>query len=171
MTDGELIEVAHIECSKLLKSEKGYNGISFPEFWAEGYKKGFDEGYKKATERAYERQQDLTDTYIKDGEKIKQLEKENVEMRELIETQYAENQTLGNNNATLLHLYGECHKENTELKAFCKKLIKTNSELRNSLRKYEIVPDVDYLPDGTEVYKENVGSNPYGSKQEFKDSL
>lgn len=48
---------------------------------AEGRKEGFDTGYKKATERAYERQQDLTDTYIKDGEKIKQLEKENEELK------------------------------------------------------------------------------------------
>lgn len=79
-------------------------------------------------------------------------------------TAKTENQTLGNNNAKLLHLYGECHKENTELKTFCKKLIKTNNELRNNLRKYEIVPDVDYLSDGTEVYKENVGDNPYDTK-------
>lgn len=52
----------------------------------------------------------------------------------------------------------------TELKTFCKKLIKENNELRNSLRKYEIVPYVDYLPNGSEVYKENVGDNPYGIK-------
>lgn len=48
---------------------------------AEGRKEGFDKGYKKATERAYERQQDLTDTYIKDGEKIKELEKENEQLK------------------------------------------------------------------------------------------
>lgn len=47
MTDAELIEMAHIECDKLLKSEKGYNGISFTEFWAEGYKKGLAEGQPK----------------------------------------------------------------------------------------------------------------------------
>lgn len=55
-------------------------------------------------------------------------------------------------------------KENAELKIFCKKLIKTNNELRNSLRKYEIVPDIDYLPNGNEEYKENIGDNPYGVK-------
>lgn len=54
--------------------------------------------------------------------------------------------------------------KNEELKAFCTKLIKANNELRESLRKYEIVPDVDYLPNGLEVYKENVGNNPYGIK-------
>jgi len=96
--------------------------------------------------------------------RIKQLEKENEEQIKLIETQYAENQTLGNNNAKLLHLYGECKKKNEELKLFCTKLIKANNELRKSLRKYEIVPDVDYLPNGLEVYKENVGNNPYGIK-------
>lgn len=100
-----------------------------------------------------------------------ELEKENAELKaqdkeqvNLIETQYAENQTLGNNNAKLLHLYGECKNKNKELKSFCAKLIKANNELRKSLRKYEIVPDVDYLPNGLEVYKENVGNNPYDIK-------
>lgn len=50
----------------------------------DGHSKGFDEGYKKATERAYKRQQDLTDTYIKDGEKIKQLKKENEELKNAV---------------------------------------------------------------------------------------
>lgn len=50
-----------------------------------GHEEGFDAGYKKATGRAYERQQDLTDTYIKDGEKIKQLEKENAELKERLQ--------------------------------------------------------------------------------------
>ena len=35
----------------------------------------------------------------KTSAKIKELEKENAEMKELIEIQYAENQTLGNNNS------------------------------------------------------------------------
>lgn len=96
--------------------------------------------------------------------RIAELEKENEEQVALIETQYAENQTLGNNNAKLLQMYGESQKENAELKIFCKKLIKTNNELRDSLRKYEVVPDVDYLPNGSEVYKENVGDNPYDIK-------
>lgn len=95
---------------------------------------------------------------------IKHLETQIEEQEKLIETQYAENQTLGNNNAKLLHLYGECKKKNEELKLFCTKLIKANNELRKSLRKYEIVPDVDYLPNGFEVYKENVGNNPYNTK-------
>lgn len=55
-------------------------------------------------------------------------------------------------------------KENAELKAICIKLINANNELRNSLQKYEIVPNIDYLPNGLEVYKENVGDNPYGVK-------
>lgn len=58
----------------------------------------------------------------------------------------------------------QLEKENEELKAFCNKLINAYNELRNSLRKYEIVPDVNYLPNGLEVYKENVGDNPYGVK-------
>lgn len=48
---------------------------------AEGEKVGFEDGYKKATERAYERQKDLTETYIKDGEKIQKLGEENEELK------------------------------------------------------------------------------------------
>ena len=40
MTDEELKELAKLECAKLLKSEKGYNGLSYQEFWAEGVKYG-----------------------------------------------------------------------------------------------------------------------------------
>lgn len=47
MTDEELKELAKLECAKLLKSEKGYSGLSFQEFWAEGYKKGLAEGKPK----------------------------------------------------------------------------------------------------------------------------
>lgn len=64
MIEGELIEVAHIECNKLLKSEKGYNGISFPEFWAEGYKKGLAEGRK---EKWHDLRKDLSDLPKRDG--------------------------------------------------------------------------------------------------------
>ena len=44
MTDEELKELAKLECKKLLKSEKGYNGLSFQEFWEEGMKYGLAEG-------------------------------------------------------------------------------------------------------------------------------
>lgn len=47
MTDEELKELAKLECTKLLKSEKGYSGLSFQEFWEEGYKKGLAEGKPK----------------------------------------------------------------------------------------------------------------------------
>lgn len=40
MTEEEIKSIAETECKKLLKSEKGYNGISFQEFWAEGAKWG-----------------------------------------------------------------------------------------------------------------------------------
>ena len=50
MTDEELKELAKLECAKLLKSEKGYNGLSFQEFWAEGYKKGLAELEKENAE-------------------------------------------------------------------------------------------------------------------------
>ena len=76
----------------------------------------------------------------------------------------AENKKLKTDYAILKNNFEILIKENEELKIFCKKLIKTNNELRDSLRKYEVVPDVDYLPNGSEVYKENVGDNPYGIK-------
>ena len=47
MTDEKLKELAKMECAKLLKSEKGYNGLSFQEFWAEGMKYGLAEGKPK----------------------------------------------------------------------------------------------------------------------------
>ena len=47
MTVEELKELAKLECAKLLKSEKGYSGLSFQEFWEEGYKKGLAEGKPK----------------------------------------------------------------------------------------------------------------------------
>lgn len=47
MTDEELKELANLECAKLLKSEKGYNGLSYQEFWAEGMKYGLEEGKPK----------------------------------------------------------------------------------------------------------------------------
>lgn len=47
MTDEELKELAKLECAKLLKSEKGYNGLSFQEFWEEGMKYGLAEGRKE----------------------------------------------------------------------------------------------------------------------------
>ena len=47
MTDEELKELAKLECAKLLKSEKGYNGLSYQEFWAEGVKYGLAEGKPK----------------------------------------------------------------------------------------------------------------------------
>lgn len=46
MADKIIITKAREECKKLLKSEKGYRGISSEEFWAEGYNKGFKEGRK-----------------------------------------------------------------------------------------------------------------------------
>lgn len=47
MTDEELKDLAKLECKKLLESEKGYNGLSFQEFWAEGVKYGLAEGRKE----------------------------------------------------------------------------------------------------------------------------
>lgn len=47
MRDEELEKLAKLECAKLLKSEKGYNGLSFQEFWAEGVKYGLSEGKPK----------------------------------------------------------------------------------------------------------------------------
>ena len=44
MADEELKELAKLECAKLLKSEKGYNGLSYQEFWEEGMKYGLAEG-------------------------------------------------------------------------------------------------------------------------------
>lgn len=88
MTDKERAEFINETTEKIcdwLASEKSKIKQAIKEGLekglTEGRKEGFDAGYKKATERAYERQQDLTDTYIKDGEKIKQLEKENAELR------------------------------------------------------------------------------------------
>lgn len=66
-------------CSKVCEGDCDYANPN-----KQSYLDGFDEGYQKATERAYERQQDLTDIYIKDGEKIKFLEKENAELKALI---------------------------------------------------------------------------------------
>lgn len=40
MTEAEIEKQAEAECKKLLQSEKGYDGISFQEFWAEGAKWG-----------------------------------------------------------------------------------------------------------------------------------
>lgn len=84
-------------------------------------------------------------------EVIEELEKENEELKAQLERISVTN-------------FNVIEKEKAEVKTFCKELIKTNNELRNSLRKYEIVPNVDYLPNGSEVYKENVGNNPYGVK-------
>lgn len=50
MTEEELESIAETECKKLLQSEKGYNGISFQEFWAEGAKWGLAEGRKESKE-------------------------------------------------------------------------------------------------------------------------
>lgn len=61
----------------------------------------------------------MTDVEKKEIEGLKKKIEEQVE---LIETQYVENQTLGNNNAKLLHMYGECQKENEELKAQIEKM-------------------------------------------------
>lgn len=47
MTDEEIEKYGKIECKKLLSSEKGYNGISFQEFWEEGAKWGIAEGRKE----------------------------------------------------------------------------------------------------------------------------
>ena len=40
MTDKEIKKLSKIECKKLLHSDKGYNGISFQDFWEEGVKFG-----------------------------------------------------------------------------------------------------------------------------------
>lgn len=48
----------------------------------DGFREGFDEGYKKATKRAYERQKDLTEIFIRDGEKIKKLGEDIAELKD-----------------------------------------------------------------------------------------
>lgn len=53
MTDEELKELAKLECTKLLKSKKGYNGLSFQEFWEEGMKYGLAEGRKEQIEKEF----------------------------------------------------------------------------------------------------------------------
>lgn len=62
-----------------------YEGYQYIDGYLNGCAEGFHEGYKKATERAYERQKDLTNTYIKDGEKIKNLGIEIEELKAQIE--------------------------------------------------------------------------------------
>lgn len=76
---------------------------------AEGRKGGYDQGYKKATERAYERQQDLTDTYIKDGKKIEQLGKENEALKQSV---------------------AEAEEIIVELKAHCKAVDEVNEKMK-----------------------------------------
>ena len=98
-------------------------------------------------------------------EVIETLEKENEQLKAQIEKMKNNfDEELFDKAVEVMNEYDNLKKENEELKAFCNKLINANNELRNSLRKYEIVPDVDYLPNGLEVYKENVGDNPYGVK-------
>lgn len=97
------------------KSPKG-GKQAYLDGLAEGRKTGYEEGYKKATERAYERQRDLTDTYIKDGEKIKHLEKENKISEEII---IGEQQEIN-----------ELRKENAELKAHCKAVDEVNEKMK-----------------------------------------
>lgn len=60
MTDEELKELAKLECAKLLKSEKGYNGLSYQEFWAEGVKYGWKEKW-------HDLRKDPSDLPKKDG--------------------------------------------------------------------------------------------------------
>lgn len=86
-------------------------------------------GLAKGRKEAYE----LYDTEVNDmakdyEERLKKLEKENKELKEqikerekLIEIQYAENQTLGNNNATLIHRVGELSEQVEKMKC-CGKL-------------------------------------------------
>lgn len=42
MTNEEIKKLSKIECKKLLQSDKGYNGMSFQDFWEEGVKFGID---------------------------------------------------------------------------------------------------------------------------------
>lgn len=51
-----------------------------------------------------------------DDNYIEKLEKENEEMKNLIEIQYQENQTLGNNNAKLLNMFGELKAQIEDMK-------------------------------------------------------
>lgn len=60
MTDEKLKELAKLECAKLLKSEKGYNGLSYQEFWAEGVKYGWKEKW-------HDLRKDLSDLPKRDG--------------------------------------------------------------------------------------------------------
>lgn len=65
MTDEEIKSLAETECKKLLKSEKGYNGISFQEFWEEGAKWGMETICKKILEEVK-----VKNLYLSFGNKI-----------------------------------------------------------------------------------------------------
>lgn len=54
MTEEEIESIAKTECKKLLQSEKGYNGISFQEFWEEGAKWGYEKGYEDCRHYAHD---------------------------------------------------------------------------------------------------------------------
>lgn len=57
-----------------------------------------------------------------DDNYIEKLEKENEELKNLIEIQYKENQTLGNNNRILLQKFGSLYELNEKLKAQIEKM-------------------------------------------------
>lgn len=84
MKDEEIEKQAEIECKKLLQSEKGYNGISFQEFWEEGAKWGLAEDRKESKEYIRylkrQRQGGIQKQYNKIS-KIKELEEENERLK------------------------------------------------------------------------------------------
>lgn len=59
-----------------------------------GFAEGRKEGYELARKRAYERQQDLTDTYIRDGETIRKQGEEIAELKETFDELKEENEQL-----------------------------------------------------------------------------